>query len=226
MIAAAGGVGLKVILDLSTHRNLLANSGLNPYTHDWGPFIQFAANRRNTVTGARYGDDPTIALIAFAGEVEPINTPDNRLGVTTTQVTTFFRNAFATWKRHDAMHPVSSGGLLHYGWDSGIDWRAIFAAADVCSIHNYSDGDTSATPMVASYCASLGKPWITEEFGWERGVGDAARAALFESIYTLQINHAAAGVAFWNLGGQTSSPTFDVNSSTPLTLDVVVRYSP
>jgi hypothetical protein len=226
VIAAAGGTGLKVILDLSTHRNLIANAGRNPYTHDWTSFIQFAANRRNTVTGVRYGDDQTIALIAFAGEVEPLKTPDNTLGITTAQVTSFFQKAFATWKQHDRLHPVSSGGLLHYGWDSGIDWRAIFAAADVCSIHNYSDGDISATPGVAAYCASLGKPWITEEFGWERGIGDAARAARFQQMYALQANNGSAGVAFWNMGGQTSSPTFDVNSSTPLTLDVVFANAP
>ena len=221
LIGAAGGAGLKVILDLSTHRNLLANAGVNPYTHDWASFIRHAATRVNTATGARYADDPTIALIAFAGEVEPINTSDNRLGVTTAQVTTFFQRAFATWKSFDARHPVSSGGLLHYGWNSGIDWRAIFAAADVCSIHNYSESDTATTPTVASYCAGIGKPWITEEFGWERSVGDATRASLFQGIYTLQANNGSAGVAFWNLGPQTTSPTFDVNASTPLTHEVV-----
>jgi hypothetical protein len=226
VIATAGGAGLKVILDLSTHRNLIANAGRNPYTHDWTSFIQFAANRRNTVTGVRYGDDPTIALIAIAGEVEPLKTPDNTLGITTAQVTSFFQKAFSTWKQHDRLHPVSSGGLLHYGWDSGIDWRAIFAAADVCSIHNYSEGDSAATPVVAGYCASLGKPWITEEFGWERGIGDATRAALFQQMYALQANHGSAGVAFWNIGGQTSSPTFDVNTSTPLTLNVVIGNAP
>jgi len=226
VIATAGGAGLKVILDLSTHRNLIANAGHNPYTHDWTPFLQFAANRRNTVTGLRYGDDPTIALIAVAGEVEPLNTPDNTLGITTSQVTSFFQKAFATWKQHDRLHPVSPGGLLHYGWDSGIDWRAIFAAADVCSIHNYSDGDISATPTVAAYCASIGKPWITEEFGWERGIGDANRAARFQQMYSLQTTNGSAGVAFWNIGGQTSSPTFDVNTSTPLTLNVVIANAP
>jgi hypothetical protein len=226
VIAAASNAGLKVILDLSTYRNLLANAGRNPYAYDWHEFLRFAATRRNTVTGVRYADDATIALVAIAGEVEPINTPDNKLGVTTAQVTNFFRSAFATWRAYDSRHPVSSGGLLHYGWNSGIDWRSIFAAADVCSIHNYSDSDMAATRMIAAFCAGIGKPWITEEFGWERGVGDAARATRFQAMYNLQIAQQAAGVAFWNLGGQTSSPTFDVNTSTPLTWDVVVRNAP
>ena len=223
MIADAGANGLKVILDLSTHRNMLANAGLNPYTHDWGPFVSFAANRRNSVTGVRYADDPTIALVAVAGEVEPINTPDNRIGVTTAQVTEFFQRTFAQWRSFDAVHPVSSGGLLHYGWNSGIDWQAIFAAADVCSIHNYSPSDIASTPAVAGYCAALNKPWITEEFGWEISLGDASRAAAFQTIYDLNALNGSAGVAFWNLGPQSVSPTFDVNDSTPLTLDVVRR---
>ena len=226
VIAEAGQARLKVIFDLSTFRNMLANAGRNPYTYNWDDFLKFAATRRNTVTGVRYADDPTIALISIAGEVEPINTSANTLGVTTDQVTSFFRRAFATWRSFDSNHPVSSGGLLQYGWNSGIDWRAIFAAADVCSIHNYSDGDIAATPTVASYCAGLGKPWITEEFGWERGIGDSTRAARFQSMYDLQSAYHAAGVAFWNLGGESTSPTFDVNGTTPLTLDRVIRNAP
>lgn len=223
IIADASANDLKVILDLSTYRNMLANAGLNPYAEDWGPFVSFAANRRNTVTGVRYGDDPTIALVAIAGEVEPINTPDNRLGVTTSQVTEFFTRTFAQWRSIDAVHPVTSGGLLHYGWNSGIDWQAIFAAADACSIHNYSAGDVAATATVASYCAGMNKPWITEEFGWDISLGDAGRAVAFQSIYDLNRTNGSAGTAFWNLGPQTQMPTYDVNDTTPLTLDVVRR---
>lgn len=226
LIANAGLDGLKVILDLSTYRNMLANAGFNPYTHDWKTFVSFAANRRNTVTGVRYGDDSTIALVAIAGEVEPINTPDNKLGVTTSQVTEFFKRTFAQWRAVDTVHPVSSGGLLHYGWNSGIDWRAIFAAADVCSIHNYSAGDVAATPAIAAYCAGINKPWITEEFGWDTSVGDASRAASFQSIYDLNRVNGSAGVAFWNLGPQTQMPTYDVNEATTLTLDTVRRNAP
>ena len=223
LIADASANGLKVILDLSTYRNMLVNAGVNPYTHDWSAFVAFAANRRNSVTGMRYGDDPTIALVAIAGEIEPINTPDNRLGITTAQVTEFFVRTFAQWRSVDSVHPVTSGGLLHYGWNSGIDWRAIFAAADACSIHNYSPGDVAATPTVAAHCASLNKPWITEEFGWDTSLGDASRAASFQSIYDLNRAYGSAGVAFWNLGQQVQMPTYDVNETTPLTLDVVRR---
>lgn len=226
LVAAAGANNLKVILDLSTFRNLLMQSGRNPYTHDWASFIAFAANRINTVSGLRYGSDPTIAVVAIAGEVEPINTPDNVLGVTTAQVTAFFTRAFAEWRVHDEMHVLASGGLLHFDWDSGVDWRGIFRAADICSIHNYSPADSRATPVVAAYCADLGKPWITEEFGMEQSLVDAARARSFADMYDLQKRNGAAGAAFWNLGPQVDQPTFDVSEATPLTWDVVRLNAP
>src|SRR5438309_1389526 len=144
--------------------------GSGPAAH-WGAFISFVANRRNTVTGVRYADDPTIAIVAFAGEVEPVNSTANSLGVTTLQVTNFFKKAFASWGAIDPNHLLSSGGLLQLDWNSGIDWRTIFAlpGSDLCSIHDYSRADqTITTPSVASYCASIGRPWITEEFGWEQ----------------------------------------------------------
>jgi hypothetical protein len=226
LVAAAGARGLKVILDLSTYRNMLARSGRNPYTHDWAGLIEFAANRINTKSGLRYGSDPTIAIVAMAGEVEPINTPNNVLGVTTQQVSAFYERAFKQWRQHDREHLLSSGGLLHFGWDSGIDWRSIFDGADICSIHNYSAEDVSATPTVASFCAGLGKPWITEEFGVEQTLGDAGRARAFAEMYELQERHGAAGAAFWNLGAETVQPTFDVNQRTPLTWEVVRQRSP
>jgi hypothetical protein len=233
-IGSARAAGLRVILDLSTYRNLLWNSGRNPYTWDWGPFVAFVAQRVNTATGVRYADDPTIALIAFAGEIEPLNTPANTLGITTTQVTAFFDRTFGEWRAQDSRHLLSTGGLLQLAWDSGIDWRSIFALEndDVCSIHDYSKADqTMTTPAVASYCASIGKPWITEEFGWDQAVGDATRAADFSAMYGLQLRYAAAGVGFWNLGSTVAgtggvTDTYDVNPSTPLAWSVVGSNAP
>jgi hypothetical protein len=233
-IAAAARNGLRVILDLSSYRNLLRNAGLDPYAQDWASFITFAAERRNSVSGVRYADDPTIALVSLAGEVEPINSPDNRLGITTQEVTDFFARSLAEWRSHDANHLLSSGGLAQLDWDSGIDWRSIDALAvdQVCSIHDYSAGDqTITTPAVASFCAGLGKPWITEEFGWPQAVGDATRAADFSAMYSLQRTYSAAGVGFWNLGNELLgaggvTETFDVNASTPATWSAVIANAP
>jgi Cellulase (glycosyl hydrolase family 5) len=228
ILAAAHSGGVKVVLDLSTYRNYLFNSGLDPYTQDWAKMVSFVANRRNTVNGLRYGDDPTIALIGFAGEVEGINGNADTRTPTTAQLTEFFRRTFAEWRALDAKHLLSPGGLLHYGWDSGIDWRAIFSLADndVCSIHNYSNVDSSATPSIAGYCASIGKPWITEEFGWDQRLGDSTRASEFGAMYALQRANGSAGAAFWNLGQQTSGSTYDVNPATALTYGTVQLNAP
>jgi hypothetical protein len=228
-IAAAGTHGLHVLFDLSTYRNLVWNAGANPYTFDWQPFLSFVANRRNTASGVLYRDDPTIALVAFAGEVEPINTSTNARGITTAHVTEFFRRTFAQWKALDPNHLISSGGLLQIDWNSGIDWRAIFGLAnsDVCSIHDYSSTDqTVTTPAVAAYCASINRPWITEEFGWEQSEGDAARAGLYSDMYGLQRIFHAAGVSSWNLGTQLGGTTYDFNTGTPLTWNVVAANAP
>jgi hypothetical protein len=228
-IATAGTNGLHVVLDLSIYRNMLWNSGANPYTIDWQPFLTFVANRRNTATGVIYANDPTIAIVAFAGEIQPINTSSNTRGITTDQVTSFFTRTFAEWKALDPNHLRSSGGLLQIDWNSGIDWKAIFGLADsdVCAIHDYSSADqTVTTPAVSAYCASIGRPWITEEFGWDQSVGDAMRAQSYTSMYGLQRTYHAAGVGFWNLGPQIGGSTYDVNAGTPQTWAVVVANAP
>jgi len=227
-LALARESGLRVILDLSTYRNMLYAHGINPYTYDWKPFLSFVANRRNTVNGNRIGSDPVIALVSFAGEVEPLNTSDNRLGITTKQVTGFFRTAFATWGSLAPEQLRSSGGLLQLDWDSGIDWRSIMAlpGSDVCSIHVYGDGDKNSTlPAVANYCRRLGKPWITEEFGMHAGIGDATRASWFTSVYDAQRRYGSAGAGFWNAGPQVGD-TYDVGAQTPLTAAVVRKNAP
>lgn len=123
---------------------------------------------------------------------------------------------------------ASAGGQQRDSPDSGIDWRTIFAlpSNDVCSIHVYSPHDErTALPAVASYCRQMGKPWITEEFGWEQSIGDRQRADNFARIYDLQGKHHSAGVGFWNLGAETAASTFSVNESTPMTLRIVRQFT-
>lgn len=223
-IASAKAHNLHVELDLSTYRNLLLNAGLNPYTTSWESFLSFVAHRRNTVTGVVYANDPTIALVAIAGEPAPINTPSNTLGVTTAELTDFYNTTMTEWKSLDPNHLVTTGGFLQLTWNSGIDWQSIMklSSDDVCDIHVYSTADQTITlPAVASLCASIGKPWITEEFGFPISLGDAARAAVFNLQFSLQRQYGAAGVGFWNLGPQTDSGSYDVGPSEPLTFAAV-----
>ena len=227
-IAAAARHGLKVLVDLSTYRNLLANAGIEPYSHDWGPFLQVLLNRRNTVTGVKYAEDPTIAMFSLAGEVEP--EPRRAVGGgARADVTEFFRRTLLQAKAIDGNHLWSSGGLLHLDWDSGIEWRTIMSLRqnDVCSIHNYSAQDTAiTTPRVAQHCRDLGKPWITEEFGYPQSVGDAERARRFRAMFELQRRHGSAGVGFWNLGDELAPNSHDVNEQTPAVWAAIRENAP
>jgi hypothetical protein len=228
-IAQARTRGLLVILDLSTYRNLLQRHG-NPYTADWGLFLRWVAARRNTVAGTRYRDDPTIAMIALAGEVDgPNSSPGRALGLTTKQLTDFYSRSAREWKAADPNHIVSTGGFLSLDWNSGIDWRAIgmLPAIDLLAIHVYSDNDRNITePAVAAWALENGKAWFVEEFGETQSVGDAWRAGYFRSVIAQARANGSAGVAFWNLGPEVVGGSHDVNPSTPLTWGTVKTAAP
>ena len=243
--------GLKAILDLSTYRNHLQNLALNagstttPYSQNWKPFIRFAAGRTNTVNGMKYKSDPTVAIVSFAGEPNAPNSGEP-LKPTTQELTDFYATVFAQWRGIDKSHLLSSGGLLQIDWEerfgnpsgSGIDWKAIFSLQqnDVPSIHNYGLNNADqpvdyVSPKVSPYCAQIGKPWITEEFGFEQSRGDDVRAGLYQQVYDIQGTYGSAGVAFWNLGNEvvpapTVPTTFDTNPNTPLTWAVVQGAAP
>lgn len=232
-IAAAGNANLKVILDLSSYRNLYKNNNRNAYTLDWSTFINWVANRTNTVSGVVYKNDPIIAIISVAGEVDPPNASSATGPTSTQQLTDFYTRTIAQVHAADPNHLVSEGGLLQYGWNSGIDWRSIFALPgdDVPAVHVYSAGDENYAPTIAADATSINKPWMIEEFGFDQTTGDSTRASDFQRVYTLATTNNAAGVAYWNIGtevlgagGKTS--TYDVNTSTPLTLAAVQANAP
>ncbi|MDP9255967.1 MAG: hypothetical protein M3Q31_05355 [Actinomycetota bacterium] len=274
ILAAMRTAGLKANLDLSCYRNHLQNYTLNhggtttPYSQDWSAFIRFAARRVNTVNGIPYRNDPTIAIVSFAGEPNPPNSGEP-LKPTTDELTSFYKRVFAQWKQYDRNHLLSSGGLLHIDWSevygnpsgpggspdgSGIDWKAIYALQDndAPSIHSYWHAfpPTAATdyrsPKVQAYCAQIGKPWMTEEFGFLQAPVDystsppttyteADRGSWYQLVYDIQRQGGstalsgwtpAAGVAFWNLGREVSPDSHDVNDQTPATWAVVRANTP
>jgi hypothetical protein len=228
-IAAARAAGLKVILDLSTYRNLLAASR-NPYTADWGSFLRWVFARKSTTSGIQYKDDPTIALVDLAGEIEAPNSDAGRaLGETSDQITAFFTRTAREFKADDPNHVLSTGGLLQLDWDSGIDWRTIgsIASIDMLAIHVYSAADRLKTiPAVSSWARANGKPWMLEEFGLPQRTGDETRANYFGSVFAKAEQTGAAGVGFWNSGPQLNGDSYDVNQATPLTWLAVSSNAP
>ena len=217
-IAAARAAGLHVELDLSSYRNLLFNHGINPYAQDWQQFLAFVADRVNTVTGVRYADDPTIAVVAFAGEIEPPKYGGNTVHATATQIYSFFTRTFAEWHALDPHHLTTTGGQLFFADPyAGIDWQklVLLPGDDVCTIHVYSQTDlTTGMGDVASWCAGA-RPWVVEEYGANQSVGDSARATFFGAVSARARSLGAAGEGFWNLGPEQLPGSHDVNPSLP-----------
>ena len=231
---------------------------MSPYHPDaqpfWTDFIRFVTGRVNTQNGLVYRNDATIAIVSFAGEPEPPASGEPLKTASTQELTDFYSAVFAMWRRSDRKHLLSSGGLLHIDWEelygtpggSGIDIDAIVALRhhDVPSIHNYwvFDPPTATndykTPKFSRACAGVGKPWITEEFGWKQSVADADRADRYQLVYDIQANPdpsppvgvapgvASAGIAVWNLGTEVHPDSHDVNPDTPLAWQALIDNAP
>lgn len=227
LIGVARDSGVSVLLDLSTYRNLLLHTGLNPYTTDWAPFLDFVVNRVNTRTGVRYGSDPTIALVAFAGEPAAINGGDNVVGTSAGQLVDFYRTVEQFWHDRAPEQLLTTGGLLYLDWDSGIDWRSIMALPhnDVFTIHLYSDADLRVTmPQVATAAAASGRPWLVEEWGANATIGDDVRAEKFWTAAGMATTAGSAGFGFWNVGAGTGD-TFDLGPQFPQTFRAITAWA-
>jgi len=237
MIAAASAAGLHVILAISDYRSMLWNNCIDPYTTDWTNFITFVANRVNTVTHVAYKNDPTIAFVSIAGEplvVGPhtftakVTGTSCTITYTTQQLTDFYRATTTVWQQQQGSVLVNTGGLTYLDLShSGIDWQAIFALPTVafCDIKTYG-GMLAWAPNAVTYCQSLGKPIVDEEFGFRQSLGDRNRSNWFRSTYSALRSMHFAGVAFWNLGYQLAGTSYEVNPTTTLTFAAVQSNAP
>lgn len=240
-VAAAGKAGLHVILNLSEYGQSLAAAGQDPTTVDWRQYLDFVANRVNTVTGIPYKDDPTIAMVELYGEIDAPNYGVPTAG-TTLQMQRFFQRSLREW--HDVAPNIlaSTGGFSYLNDpNSGIPWQKIMsdrndATCDV-EVNSTPDRDISV-PAVSSYCQKLGKPWFLA--AWSSCMGspsfigdldswltDSAMAAHAEDMVAVSANDhpsapgpamAAVGSDFWNLAGTPATPgTCDIGPQFPRT---------
>jgi len=237
-IAAAHAGGLHVILNLSEYGQSLQAAGQPPVTTDWGPYLSFIANRVNTVTGVRYADDPTIAMVELWGEIPAPDYP-NPVG-TTHQITDFYSRSLAEWRADAPNILVSSGGFSYINDpNSGIDWKTIMADPDnaACDVEVNSSADLSVSvPSVSSFCRALGKPWFLAAwsscFGASRGTWDldywssdaamAAHARVMVNVADGVSVPAPFGDDFWNIGDTAAvTGTCDIGPQFPLTFAAI-----
>jgi len=246
-VADAEASGLRAWLDLSGFKTLLLNSCINPYGpaeySDWDTYIQFAAQRVNSVTGATYGTDTELLWVGFSGEPYPPGSwgpgPNpagwpracpNALTYSTADLTNFYANVEATWKAYSSKLTMA-GGLSYLDLPhNGIDYQAILGNPnnDICGFKTYG-GMEAWLHIGASYCSgTLHKPTVNVEWGVKEGVGDATRALAFQGQFANNANTGVAGNFYWNAGYLNRMTSYDVDDGTasPRTFSVVVNNAP
>ncbi len=258
-IAAAKNAGLHVILNLAEFGQAMLASGYNfsstatgssfpnlGWQGDWHQYLQFIANRVNTISGVTYKNDPTIAMVEVWGEIPA---PDGSGGApscastcwTAAQMQSFYANTMAQWHSLAPNILISSGGFSYLDYSSGIPWQNIMSGANnsVCDVEINSYGDrNTTTPNVTNYCHGIGKPWflaawsacsnpsggswdINDWQGSDPIATDTAMAAHVNDMYAIAggsspATYPAIGTDFWNLGTATYH-TCDLGPNSPET---------
>jgi hypothetical protein len=248
-IALARSHGLHVILNLSEYGQALQAEGETPTTVDWGPYLNFIANRTNTADGLVYKNDPTIAMVELFGEIcFPGETGSScPVGTTGTgvEIQSFFHRTETEWHALAPTILVSSGGFSHLvkpdsppGVSNGIPYQAIYSdpANDVCDLEVNSANDyNDAVPKVTSYCNAVGRPWFLSAWSscyQDPGYGyylatDGAMAAHARAMDRLALGRSpssevAVGTDFWNLNNTPAKAgTCDIGPQFPLTWTTV-----
>lgn len=160
LIDVARTLDMKVIVDVSTVLYETGKGSKPPLdvTADanWPLFkrvFSFVPNRRNTVNGRLYKDDPTIFSYSILGEIVPfgIKTKDGKPDLANesrdpNDYETLIHRAATELKRNDPNHLVNAGGLLHMSPDGPVEdstgkpyWQTVWSdpAVDYASVHVY-----------------------------------------------------------------------------------------
>ena len=147
-------------------------------------FIIWLLNRRNTVTGKRYKDDPTILAWELGNEIEKASS-------------SWITDMAAFIKQHDANHLLIDGGRKQL-----VETALHDPNIDIVTTH-YSD---DAFDRFAQRAAEMGKAYLYGEFS-PAGGPDAVRAITERTIAS-----PAAGSLVWSLRFRSESGGFYYHS--------------
>ena len=205
----------------------------------WDQLVDFVTSRINRRTGVAYKNDPAIFAYTVLGEVIPY--PRSMQA----NITALLRRVSTRLQQRDPNHLIGSGGLLHMSSYSGYFdpreyWKDLygFQHVDFCMIHVYQTPDkvlptTSGGSFqwsewdnlakYASFCQTLGKPFIVDEFGlkldsWTRSTATRYFDYVFKKMR--QNGPPIPIVEFWNWG---LGPSFDIFISEDATLMELIR---
>jgi len=160
---------------------------------DYMNWVRFVIDRRNTITGKTYRDDPTI----MAWEL--MNEPQAPLEIRDAWIARMSRFV----KSLDPNHLVTTGEALPNAQDFGI------ATVDFLTWHAYPiyDGVSpqTITSMIGQSCAAAKahqKPVLLEEFGFARSNRNPDQAQAYKMwLDALDGNSDCAGWLVWRLVG-------------------------
>jgi hypothetical protein len=231
LVRTAQRHGMFVIMDLSAYRSLLTSQGLDPYdAANWSAFLRFV--------GTRYDQSPAIAFYSIVGEPTAPTTV-----AATARLVDFYRTLTDELYAADhGHHLITAGGLIHLEDESdAMQWWQEIAALphnEILAIKTYSQADLNLLPTIAKEARQLRKPLVNEEFGMPQYVGDTtptgrsynslrmSRAQFYTIVYIDGARYGMAAVAFWNLGCQVSTTSYEVSPLTPAVWRIVTQYGP
>jgi len=210
--------------DWNTLRDLTAKFySCEPCKQGYDRQMKFVINRKNSVTGRRYVDDPTIMAWEIANEPRPMRPAANEV--------------YREWLHHvsseirslDKNHLITTG---HEGWIGTEDIKLFETVhtdpnIDYITIHIWpknwqwftkgklADGFSKALTTTHEYidanaavAVRLGKPLVIEEFGMPRDdegfsfkTSTSFRDRYYASIFGRIGKDNIAGASFWAFGG-------------------------
>jgi mannan endo-1,4-beta-mannosidase len=196
--------------------------------HVYKQWVFHLLNRRNTLTGIRYKEDPTIAAWELANE--PRCDRATSWGRSPCEVLLDWVHEMSSWiKQHDSEHLVAVGdeGFLNrprtkewlYNGSQGGDFGAFLASPfiDFGTFHLFPDswlknaawGEKWIKQHV-SIGREIGKPVLLEEYGLK---DQLARSSVYPKWMDVLSDGGGAGDLFWMLAARqddgTLYPDFD-----------------
>jgi mannan endo-1,4-beta-mannosidase len=172
--------------------------------------IEKVATRRNTVTGFRYSDDPTIFGYELINEAQCLTGrwPERRAWVA--EMSTYL-------KSHDPDHLIAPGDWGYRSAAERREWLLDHSLSniDYCDVHNYPRDDTDSfvdSPKAlgefidnrAAAALSINKPMVIGEFGMTtEGHQNLSRAEWFRAYFEAAARAGVGGAMFWILTSGT-----------------------
>lgn len=223
-IDQARQAGIKILLDLSDVQGICTARGYAfgsaNMISTYQSFVNWLAERTNTVNGLKYKNDDAIAIFAIVGEVGQVGVVGSTTNYDTYHTIAGYMKSAGF---QQLIHPGgqkpeqivdSSYGYTNYSAGDYLSSPYI----DCVSTHPYytQQNMIDLFPVIQSYCVSKNKPWFIEEFGYT-GYNDSYRARLYKFPINEGFKRGSAGALVWNFdeggadgygyAGYTISPT-------------------